>query len=177
MQSFDYTIKNVRKLTLTKRERTLDNFFTNEMSYNDWIKAAAILRKSLTDSIITASIKKLPPEVFSISGNEIIDKLKQRRNNMEYYAARYYYAMAKKVEINGSIQQEHFEIKKQSNKEVSIKIFRLNSSGHKDNTPYYNRIFNAKETKLITINSFGGSDVFDKDKELYGIKITINKSL
>ncbi len=175
LQNFSYTIKNVK--TLTSHDQMLDRFFANEMNYNDWIQAAAMLCQSLTDSVITISIQQLPPEIVAVSGTEIIEKLKQRRNKLEAYAARYYYAIAKSVDINGTILKEHFEVKKRANNQTEVNIYRVNNQGQKEVAPYYHRTFNPGETKRITIYGFGGDDVFDIDKDIHRIKIIIQKGI
>jgi hypothetical protein len=177
MQNFDNNIKNVKRLTLTSKDRRLDEFFTNELTSNDWIKAAAVLQQSLTDSVISISIRQLPPEVFAVSGREIISKLIQRRNKLQHYAAQYYLTLAKEVEINGSNQNEHFEVKKISGNEIAVSVYRIDSKGEKEASPYYKRIFNKKETKCITIYGFNGDDVFDIEKDLRHFKIVIEKGI
>jgi hypothetical protein len=177
MQNFDNNIKNVKRLTLTSKDRKLDVFFTSELNKNDWAKAAAALQESLTDSVIVKSIQQLPPEVFAVSGNEIISKLKQRRDKLQFYAAQYYLMLAKEVEINGSKQKEHFEVKKISDNEIAVSVYRINNKGEKDIVPYYKRTFNSNETKRITLYGFDGDDVFDVHKDTNPFKIIIQKGV
>ena len=169
MHNFDYNIKNVK--TLTSQDRKLDRLFTNAMSQNDWIDAAELLRRSITDSVIEQSIRQLPPEIFNLSGTELIEKLKVRRNNLERYASQYYRVVAKKVEINGSEKKEYFEVKRLGKDQVSVNVFRVDSSGQKESAPWYRRIFYEADTKTISIYGFGGQDVFDIDNNTHGIKI------
>lgn len=173
MHNFDYRIKNVK--TLTSQDRKLDRLFTNEMNRGDWMEAARLLRQSLTDSAILQSIQQLPPEIFAISGMELVEKLKVRRSYLDRYAARYYKVMAKEVEINGSAMKEHFEVRMQNPLELSVKIFRVNSPGGKEATPYYQRTFSTRDTKEITLNGFGGDDEFDIDDKIRRIRLFTNK--
>ena len=175
LQSFEHTIKNVK--TLTSHDRMLDKYFATEMDYMDWQEAAATLRQTLTDSVITKSIGQLPPEIFAVSGKEIIEKLQHRRNKLEHYAARYYYTLAKRVEINGTTGKEFFEVKKLNDKQIAVKGYRINSQGKKEAKAYYQRIFNSNETKQITLYGFGGKDDFNIDKGIAGIKIILRKGI
>jgi hypothetical protein len=177
MQNFDNNIKNVKRLTLTSKDRKLDEFFTNELNKDEWLKAAAALQESLTDSIIIRSISELPPEVFAISGREIISKLKQRRDKLQHYAAQYYLTLAKEIDINGSNQKEHFEVKKISDNQIAVSVYRINNKGEKDIVPYYKRTFNSNETKRITLYGFDGDDVFDVYKDTKPFKIIIQKGV
>ena len=52
----------------------------------------------------------MPPELFTISGEEIIAKLKSRRDDLQRYAKEYYEYLAKTVTILGSEKTEKIEI-------------------------------------------------------------------
>lgn len=161
MHDFDYKIKNVK--TLTSQDRSVDRLFTNAMTKNDWLMQANILKQTLTDSVIEHSIKQLPSEIFSISGKETIEKLKHRRDKLNTYALHFYRVMAKNIEINGSNEKEYFNVQMAGN-QVNVKVYRTNKYGQKEEKPYFERLFNAKETKKIMLNGFGGNDEFSVGK-------------
>lgn len=169
MQNFDYSIKNVN--ALTSQDRKLDKTFTNEMAHEDWINAANNLQQLLTDTVIEQSIMQLPPEVFAISGKEIIEKIIARRNNLHNYATEYYKVLAGEVEVTASKQKEHFEIKELKNGKTLVQIFRIDNQGKKEAIAFYERIFSDTETKVITIDGFGGDDVFDIPPDLSNLKV------
>lgn len=91
-------------------------------------------------------------------------KLKHRKSDLEDYAARYYYTLAKLVDVNGSKGNEYFEIKGGGKNTTAVNVYRMDSRGQKEATPYYHRVFNRQETKRITLYGFGGNDIFDTDK-------------
>jgi len=124
MQNFDYEIKSIK--TLNFEERNIDRFFTNEMTLDNWVSAAESLRQLLSDSVIERSIQQLPPEIFSVSGTELIAKLKSRRNHFVTYATEYYMFLAKEVEVTGSKKREYFEVNIMSTGEASVNVFRIN---------------------------------------------------
>jgi hypothetical protein len=165
MQNFSHEISNVSKLT--KQDRALDEIFTNEMNMDDWISAADELRRSLTDSVITASVSQLPPEIFAISGLELIEKLIERRNELSQYAASFYRVLAKKVTVNGTTGKNIFKLQQLADKTVVVEVFDYNESIH----PFYKRLFSPAETKQIILNGFGGEDIFDIGPAITGIKI------
>src|SRR5205085_7579421 len=103
----------------------IDRFFTNRLSYTDWMKTAGELERSLTDSVIYNSVKQLPPEIFSVSGNELIEKLRSRKKYIKEYASSYYHFIAKQVDITGSEKPEYFNITSTGNT-TSVNIYRLN---------------------------------------------------
>lgn len=98
MQPFGYKIKSVP--ALTSQDRKMDRIFAKEMKLDDWLETAAYLQQQLTDTVIIQSIKQLPPEVFAISGNTTIEKIKARRDDLHLYAKAFYMALAKELKKN-----------------------------------------------------------------------------
>jgi hypothetical protein len=171
MQNFDNEIDNVPMLNY--EERNMDRFFTNEMMLSDWENAAKALQHTLTDSIIAQSIQQLPPEIFAVSGNELISKLKSRRDHLVAYATQYYLFLAKEVEITGSKQREFFYVKTSGEGETAVKIFRIDATGKKLDTAIYSRIFKPAETKEIRLYGIDGEDVYFVEGNANNIRMRI----
>lgn len=168
LQSFDYTIKDIYKYNYQARH--LDRRFANEPSLQTWVATAKDLQQLLTDAVIENSVRKLPPEVFPVSGPEIIAKLKSRRDHLVEYANEYYAVLAKEVDIVGSKQNETFEIVKNSTGEVTINMYRGdNNTGR----PIYTRTFLQDETKEIRIYGLDGNDKFNITYPGSAIKVRI----
>jgi hypothetical protein len=106
MQSFKHRIQNTA--TLNYEERGLDRAFTNQLKLGDWQTAAKQLQQSLTNNLIEDAVKKLPPEIFSISGNKIISDLQQRRDHLLEYATKYYLFISRQVEVVGTTNFSEF---------------------------------------------------------------------
>ena len=88
--------------TLNYEERGIDRVFTNELTKTQWIDLAKELQSKLTDNVIEAALKKLPPEVFPFSAKKINRDLKSRRDQLVNYAIQYYLFLSKEVEIIGT---------------------------------------------------------------------------
>jgi hypothetical protein len=125
------------------------------------MRAANKLQQALTDSVIYNSVKELPPEIFKISGEQIIQTLKSRRKYISSYAKQYYYFLSKQVDVIGSEKSEYFSIQT-SGDSTNVSVYRLND-GVKENQPFYNRTFYPVETKNIYIYGIDGNDVFKID--------------
>jgi len=171
MQNFDSEIKDVKMLNY--EERNMDRFFTNKMTLDDWLRAAHIIQQTLTDKIIERSVQQLPPEIFVVSGNELITKLKSRRYHLAKYAKEYYLFLSKEVEITGSKEREYFFVSKESNDETSVKIFAIDKSGNRTGTPLYSRIFKPSETKEIRLYGINGEDVYALNGNSHTIRLRI----
>ncbi|HUS03197.1 MAG TPA: hypothetical protein VMY77_15770, partial [Chitinophagaceae bacterium] len=168
LQPFDYTIKDV---TITER-RFLDRLLTNKLLLNDWLEQVKLLQQALTDNVIENSVKQMPAAIFAISGNEIVAKLKSRRDHLSESATTYYNFLAKEVEIVGSNKNEVFEITTLMDNETSINLYDINKEGEKKTKPFYSRVFKSGETKEIRLYGLSGNDVY-RIKGNTGIKIRI----
>lgn len=156
MQNFDYKIKDVRMLNW--EERNFDRFFTNELSLHDWLKAAEHLQTALTDEVIERSVKALPAEIYAVSGKELTEKLKVRRNDLHIYAEDYYRFIAAEADVTGSKRKDFFEISR-TDSGTSVTVYSLNDNGIRRETPVFKRHFDDA-TKEIRLYGIDGSDVF-----------------
>jgi hypothetical protein len=157
LESFNHTITNVPEFNFPARH--LDRKLTNKATRQQWLDIAKDLQQSLTDPIIEEAIRKLPPEVFPISGNEIIDKLKSRRNHLPEFAEKYYNYLASKIDITGTIEKDLFEVEHSDEGATSVKIFGFNKDGV-ESKPYYYRTFFPKETDEIRLYGLDEADIF-----------------
>ena len=157
LHPFDYTIMDP---TIVER-RFLDRLLTNQSTLEEWVSQARNLQQVLTDNVIESSIREMPPEIFAISGKEIIEKLKSRRNHLAEYATDYYYFLAKEVEVVGSKKREAFEVNRLNEDETSVNVYKLNKNGVKSTDPIYSRVFKTAETKEIRLYGLSGNDVYN----------------
>jgi hypothetical protein len=157
-QTFDANIKNVR--TYNFAARNIDRVLTNKMTLKEWTNIAKELQALLTDSIINYSIHQMPPELFHISGDEIISKLRSRRDHLVEYAEDYYKFLAKEVDITGTDKNEYFEITGDKSGSIQVTIYDLKKDGEKKNK-IYERTFLQKETGEVRVYGWNGKDVYD----------------
>jgi hypothetical protein len=157
LQSFNYTIKDVKSYGFTAR--FLDHHLLTEVTEQQWKDQARDLQRLLTNEVIEKAVRQMPPEVFDISGGEIISKLKSRRDHLEEFATTYYKFLARHVDITGTQERDYFEVNRLNNNETSVRVY-----GYKNNareaTPYYARTFYTSETKDVRLYAIKGPDVF-----------------
>jgi hypothetical protein len=159
IQGFNYTLKDVGAWNLPGWP--LDKRFLNELTLDTWIAQAKDLQRLLTDSLIETSIRLMPPELFRISGEEIIRKLKSRRDHLHKYAGDYYYYLSKKVTILGSGKTELIRVNVLPEKKVAVEVHKINKEGKIIDTPYYSRSFSAVETKNFLYTGWGKKDILE----------------
>ncbi len=76
----------------------------------DWEEIAADMQSRLTDQVIEDAFLAWPEAIYSIDAEEIIQKLKSRRDDLVEYAEKFYRIIAVEVEILGTHKHEYFEV-------------------------------------------------------------------
>jgi hypothetical protein len=145
-------IKDVRGESFSARN--LDQQFLNQLTKEDWKAAINFIQSNLTDSAIRTAIGAMPKEANKISGEFLIKRLGQRRDNMMDYGMRYYSILGKQVTINGSDKKETFVIDFDKKNQVSITGLRSS------NDTFYHRTFNRSTTKQINVYGLQGNDTY-----------------
>lgn len=159
LQSFSGNVRDITSYNFPARH--LDRRLTNEVNREVWIRTAQELQTHLTDAVISSAVRQMPPEVFPLSGNVIIEKLKSRRDGLVEYAKTYYNFLAKEVEVVGSSKDDHFLISSNDSGHVSILRYdKDNKTGLKKELLYH-RTFIPQETNEIRVFGIGGNDTYE----------------
>lgn len=168
LQTFDDKIKNIR--TYNFPARNLDRRFTNKLNKEEWMVEANYLKTQLTDAVIENAVKQMPPEVYPLTGPELIRKLKSRRDKIVDYAVDYYLFLSQEVTIPLSEKDDRIEINRMNDTLTDVSVYKITKDGDVKNKPYFHRLFDNRETKEIRIFGIAGEDQWD-------IKGKVNKSL
>ena len=104
LQNMDPTVKDIRGANFSARN--LEQQFLNKLTKDDWKKSIEFIKANLTDSAITEAINAMPEEVNKFSGQFLIKRLGQRRDNLDKFGMKYYSMLAKHVTITGSDDDE-----------------------------------------------------------------------
>jgi hypothetical protein len=154
IQNFGSTVENPEELSIAARN--LDRNLINELSLADWLAIANKMKTQLTDAVIEKSVRRMPKEAFALSGQEIIDKLKSRRNQLDTIALKYYEVLAKSVTISGSDKYEYAEIIRQKDSTL-VTIYKTKKEGDIEKV-VYKRTFDNKLTRDINFYLLDGKD-------------------
>jgi hypothetical protein len=145
---------------LTMQARFLDRIFLAQLTLEDWLEIAGDMQHRLTDQVIESAFLDWPEEIYRIDAEEIIVKLKSRRDDLREYAAKFYQIVAEEVEILGTHKHEYFEVVRLNNDETSVKVFKMTKKGKKKEE-IFSRTFTREETKEIRLYGIGGLDEFN----------------
>jgi hypothetical protein len=155
-QGFDKTIKDVPGWD--KHGRPLDRLFLTDLTKDEWITQAKQIQQALTDTLISSSVRLMPPELFVISGNSIIERIKSRRDHLQEYAAEYYKYLSQRADLAGTHDRELFTIDRINRKETKIEAFKITKEGEVKKDPFYSRLYNSRETREVRIYSLESND-------------------
>lgn len=154
---FDYDFEDVRGLNFNGGR--LDRRLLTGLNREQWLEQVAYIQQHLTDDVIEKAIRKMPEEVFNISGPEIIAKLKSRRDKLGKAAEAYYEALARHADVFGSDKHELFEVERLADGRTRLQVFKTKKDGAVKQQ-LYDRTFLPSETKEIRLWGFDGEDEF-----------------
>jgi hypothetical protein len=128
----------------------LDERLLSELPKPVWDSVANAIQQRVTDSVIHAAVRAMPPEYWE-SGPKMEDILKRRRAGIPNAADEYYRKLAARVQVHGTDSADVATIRRVSDKYVEV---RLESGG----TTFYSRRFDVDETREILVYLHGGDD-------------------
>jgi len=168
VQPFEEEIKDIEGAN--RQGRHFDRSFLNEASLKDWQKQARYIQTHVTDEVIEAAIHSFPQEAYDINGEEIIAKLKARRDKLVETAERYYEVLSRAVDVVGTFDNDYFEIDRLEDGAVEVSIYPRKKGKRDKKKRYYHRVFYAENTKEIVLYGLEGNDE-------YRLKGEVNKSI
>jgi len=157
-QGFDYTIEDVKGLGYNARY--FDRSFMTEPNLESWMSIANDIQKNVTDTVIHEAIHCMPKSIYDLSGTEIENKLKSRRDFLSARAEEYYLFLSKAVDVVGTNNRELFDIERQENGNTQVTVYALSKKKGRIKDQLYSREFNYKETNEIRLYGLKGKDSF-----------------
>ncbi len=159
IEGFDYEVDWPPGLMFNARY--FDRTFLTQLDREEWIAVAEDLKSRMTDQVIENAIRSWPQEIYALSGDEVIAKLKARRKNLTEYALEHYESLSKEVEVLGSDKHEHFIIDRINPQQTKITVWKTNKDFEKRKI-IYERTFLATETEEVRLYGFDDEDKFEQ---------------
>ncbi len=170
LQGFGAKIKDVE--TFNKPARNFDRFFLNELSKEEWAAYADTVLSKMTDDVIEQALAQQPKEIHGFHYNDIVSKLKGRRQYFKEEMLTYYAFLAKEVNIVGTNQRELFTIDKLPDAKLHLTVNKIDKSGA-ISSKIYDRTFDEAETKELQLYGLEDRDSFLVKGGTTNIKIRI----
>lgn len=124
-----------------------------------WDAQVKYIQENVTDAVIEKAFLNMPEEVRDNTVEEIKQKLKARRANLQKISNRYFELVNKYAVIKGTNKDDWFDIKRMSNGQTKVTTYRIKGGEKKDK--FHERIYNHHETKEIWIYGLDDDDVFE----------------
>ncbi|MGI8400062.1 MAG: hypothetical protein ACR2NS_00465 [Gemmatimonadaceae bacterium] len=116
-----------------------------------WDSVASSIQRTITDDVIDRAMMEMPPE-YAPTSQRIARTLKARRNALPASADEYYGQLWGVADIHGTDADDDATITRSGDGIVDVSI---RSGGA---APYFQRRFDARDTKQIRIYLHGGND-------------------
>ncbi len=157
LHSFDYKYPPAKYMTWSGRY--IDKRFLSEITKPEWDSVANFVHSKLTDELIENCVYEFPEEYIKLSKDEIISKLKARRDALLKFSEEYYIHTNKVVEIFGSVKKDYAEVKRLNDELTEVSLYRMKTkSKKKRGKPFYHKVFDNSITKEIRIHLQEGDD-------------------
>jgi hypothetical protein len=139
--------------------RYFDRFFLNQLGESDWQEEIKYVQEHLTDGLVSKAMRKMPEDIYNLSGKDIEADFIARRDNLQKLAMEYYEFLSIYVEIPASDKTEKFEIKQQTDGFLDVTIYKIKKDSAR-NDVIYKRTFKPGVTKEVRMYGFDGEDTF-----------------
>ena len=67
----------------------MDRLLLTNIEKTEWMEIAADVQAKLTDTVIESAIRRFPAEYYALRGEELVSKLKARRDSLTEYGERF----------------------------------------------------------------------------------------
>ncbi|HMG67357.1 MAG TPA: BamA/TamA family outer membrane protein, partial [Chitinophagaceae bacterium] len=160
LKGFRYNFPRINWLSWSARD--FDRLFLTDLDAAEWKKEIHDFQKTLTDSVILAAAKRLPPAIYKIDSATLVSKLISRRDHIEKPALSYFRFISKRVNIIGSNQKEYFKVTGYEKKGLRVQVY---ARGKKNDTSFvmYDRTFDPHITKDVRLYGLNDDDKFEID--------------
>lgn len=152
------------------KSRFLNAYPDAQLSHEECMKIAQDFVASQTDEILELGLKRLPPEIYAIRHDELLRKLKMRRDKVPDAMSAYYTFVNETVDIKLSDKPEVVTIDDAGDKGLRVLV----TQGDADQpNAIMDQVYDPKITRELRVYSAGGSDVIAVNSSTSDIKIRL----
>ncbi|MBC8084698.1 MAG: hypothetical protein H7Z21_15985 [Hymenobacter sp.] len=141
--------------------RNLDRLLLPSVTREQWQQIGQYMQARITPAVIDQATAQLPKELLPLSGNELNRKLKARIQALPQALDQYYLMLAKRVDVVGSNKAEVFQVERQADGNLRVRMFDKARDGDQPaGPPLFERTFRPQETDEVSLYGFDGKDIF-----------------
>lgn len=157
LQVYDEELKDVKWMNSAGVK--LDRVLIQQSELDVWLAQAQFLQENVTDDVIEHAFSKTPKEVQDETFEEIKQKLKGRRGNLQDIAKRYYNYLNELVILSATDKDDYIEVKRIGDNKTQVTISRIKDGEKAD--VLVDRVFDKDITKELWIYGLDDKDVFE----------------
>jgi hypothetical protein len=147
--------------------RFLNSRLLIQLDHDRWTKLTNEFVAELSEEMMENALKRLPPEVYAMKHDELLQIMKKRRTAMPKAMDNYYRFLNRIVDIHISDKSELVEIKDGPNNGLLVSIHKVSKKG-KASEQLFARTFFPSETKELRFFIGKGNDsvVLNNNKKI-----------
>jgi hypothetical protein len=107
---------------LMRNSGTLDRRLLAGLSRTTWDSVGSFLTAALSDSVIDAAVRMMPPAYYQVSGPQLAATLRQRRAGLQAMATEFYEVLARDVEVHLSAADTLVELRREGDGSVELRL-------------------------------------------------------
>lgn len=155
LQGFTGDIKNGNAFFYNGRK--LDQQFLNQFSYEQWMQMTRDFVAAIPDSVLASALQQLPESSITIRYDDLLQRFKQRRDNLTAAMDDYYHFLNKIIDIRTTDKNELVELSDAPNGGLNVNIHKL-SKERETEQMLFSRTFDPLITKEIRLYIARGND-------------------
>jgi hypothetical protein len=138
---------------------TMDRWVLAALDASAFDAIARDVQSRLTDPVIDAALRQMPPEWYAIDGERTREALRARRRKLVDYVMRVYRYYAESVDVHGSDGAETVTVVRSEDDSVLVTV----TPDDEASKPHYRRRFEPGETKEVRVYLHGGDDRVERE--------------
>lgn len=166
---------------LTYGTHLLDRRLLTRLTRDDFAAAADAVQGALTDGVIDAAARDVPPEYVPLNAGEIASVMKARRDLLDDLAADFYRWLASEVDVRATDEDDLALIEVRGDGSVRVRLSPAEEAAIVDDGDdgqlgdvFYDRVFLPSETGEVRVYLHGGEDraiVTGSDAEAIRVRV------
>jgi len=154
LRNFDDEMKKAKWLLF--KTRFVNAYPDFQFSRADWNREVAAFTAAVTDSVLELALQRLPQSSYDLRHDELLRKLKSRRDRLPAIMDRYYSFIQKVVDLRTSDKDEYVQVADVPTG-LAVSIYKLNKQ-HEISDRLMNKVYDPADTREIRIYSGDGQD-------------------
>jgi hypothetical protein len=157
LNNFGYNYPQIEDLTWNGR--FIDRRVLTELDKKSWDSVTAFVQNRITDEVIEDAVKKLPAEDYKLCADELINKLKSRRDKLFQASDAFYNLTNKYADVFCSDEDDYVEVNRKDDSSTEVTVFKRDKdTGDKKGNPLFLKNFDNEIAVDIRIHLNDGDD-------------------